>query len=98
MALESGRYAGSVKTANLPDLLELKDCWITAKGNREGNIFADTMASAHTEEQKESLQRYFLTVECHGGVYIGEHQDDTHTLHRRKQAVSRDPGWYRRAS
>lgn len=73
----------------------LKDCWIDHDRKREGAILAEIRTSAQTDAQKKALDKFFLTVECHGDVYIDQDLDNTHSLLRRGQAVSNHLGAYR---
>ena len=73
----------------------LKDCWIDHDRKREGTILAEIRASAKTDAQKDALKEFFLTVECHGDVYIDNKSDNTHTLIRRDKPIPHDLGVYR---
>lgn len=72
----------------------LKDCWVDDDRKREGTTLAEIRASAETEEHKKAFTEHFLTVECHGDVYIGNEEDNTHSLHRRNQTVPQDLDLY----
>lgn len=74
----------------------LKDCWIDADRTREGVILEEIRQSATPgTPQRQALDKYFLTVRCHGDVYIEQEQDHTFTLLRRKQEIPQDAGRYR---
>ena len=46
----------------------LKDIWIDSDRTREGNILA-SMCTAANDEDKQLLEKYFLTTICHGDVW-----------------------------
>lgn len=77
------------------DIGVLKDCWIDHDRKREGTILAEIRASAQTDAHRKAFKDYFLTVECHGDVYIDQEPDNTHSLLRRGQAVPTELGAYR---
>lgn len=77
------------------DIRVLKDCWIDQDRKREGTILAEIRASAQTDAHKKAFEQYFLTVECHGDVYIDQDPDNTHSLLRRGQDIPEDLGVYR---
>lgn len=72
----------------------LKDCWVGHHRKREGAILAEIRASARTDAQKKAFEKYLLTVECHGDVYIDQELDNTHSLLRRGQAIPSSLGWH----
>jgi hypothetical protein len=80
-----GRGTRVFQVYNIADTSEktpriLKDVWVEADRQREGDILADLLDKICSTEQGQGLEdarRHFLTVECHGDVTIDERDDHT---------------------
>ena len=68
----------------------IKDIWIDSDRMREGNIVASLHAAANDEE-KELVEKRFLTTICHGDVWIEpDTLDDTANALMRGLNIARD--------
>ncbi|KAI0916700.1 hypothetical protein AcV5_003114 [Taiwanofungus camphoratus] len=62
------------------DSVALKDSWIDSDRDREGTVFQALRDSNTTKKFQKRLDRHFLTVLCHGDVYVHGEQDHTRDL------------------
>ena len=63
---EAVEIDGSGNPNGLP--VVLKDIWIDSDRTREGNILA-SLSSAANDEDRELVEKHFLTTVCHGDVW-----------------------------
>lgn len=76
------------------DPMVLKDCWIDHDRKREGDILDQLRSSAQNDTHKAIFSKHFLTVNCHGDVYVDSQLDNTKTLLRQDTDIPEDLGWY----
>ncbi len=55
----------------------LKDAWVDHDRGREGDVFTRLRQSSISAAHTVVLDKCFLTVQCHGDVFISDHQDCT---------------------
>lgn len=65
---------------NEPRSFVLKDIWVDSTREREGHLIAQILADAARETQDGSLGEYFLSVVCHGDVYVDGRPDTTQVV------------------
>lgn len=70
----------------------LKDVWIDSGRQREGDILARLRADAEngSETHRKILKEFFLTVQAHGDVFIGDTPDTT--IKEKVRALLRSKG------
>lgn len=71
--------------------LVLKDSWIDHDRKREGEILQEIKKSYTDSGDRQIFEAFFLTVLCHGNVYIGEEEDTTRSLMTRGATPPRYP-------
>ncbi len=65
----------------------LKDSWIDHDRMREGRILCEIIGAAHTKELGPFVRNMFLSVECHGDVYVRGRPDHTREVIMRGHRV-----------